>query len=249
MTEQGEAAVREAAVKAEAAAQKAETAAVRAERASTRTRYLLGGFLFALVGAVLAFALKDSDASVLGVSLRPLGGVLFAAGVLLVAGAAIGSMRGGGGGDCSKGGVGGGDCSTGTGESSIKEIGGLIAVISGITVVGALAVVTLTQLGSKEESSIVAVTSSAFGVISAVVGAYLGIKISADTSAKAGDDAKDAAVARHIASVASSELDAVTDKVDELVTPEQASAIKAATVGVGKEEARTAGPARGGGHV
>ena len=215
------------------AAKKAEAAA-RAERATALPRYwLIAGLSFALVGAVLAFALKDSDASVLGVSLQPLGGVLFAAGVLLMAGAAIGSMGTGGSAD----------------TDSIKPIGGLIAVVVGITAVTALAIVTLTQLGDKS-SSIVAVTSSAFGIISAVVGAYLGIKITAETTAKAGEEAKDAAVSKHVAHVASSELDAVAKTVDNMDLKEgQAEEIKAAADKAGVEAERLTVPTGGSGHV
>lgn len=226
----------QAAFKAEAAAEKAEEAARRAEKASKRSTLLLvGGFVFALVGAVLAFALEESDASVLGVRLQPLGGVIFAAGVLLIAGAAIGSMGSGGG---------------STDAGSVKSIGGLIAVVTGITAVTALAIVTLTQLGDARDS-IVAVTSSAFGIISAVVGAYLGIKITAETSAKAGEEAKHAAVAQHEANVKEQKIAAVNEAVDKLVSEdkvsdEQAKAIEEASVGA-EAAARTPGPPAGGG--
>jgi hypothetical protein len=217
--------------KAEQAAKAAEDAAARAEKAAVQPRYwLIAGLSFALVGAVLAFALRDSNASVLGVRLQPLGGVLFATGVLLIAAAAIGSMGSG----------------SGAEASSIKSIGGLIAVVAGITAVTALAIITLTQLGDARDS-IVAVTSSAFGIISAVVGAYLGIKITAETTSKASDEAKHAAVAEHVAHVASSERDAVTDKAKDFVTPSQAAAIADAKSEAGEVAARTSDPAAGGG--
>jgi hypothetical protein len=205
MTDSAEQAV----AKAEAATQKAEAAAVKAERAARRPGYLLAaGFLFALVGAVLAFALKDSDASVLGVSLEPLGGVLFAAGVLLIAGGAIGSMRlGDGNGDPGGGG--------GANANSIKTIGGLLAVLAGITAVTALAIVTLTRLGSENKESMIAVTSSAFGIISAVVGAYLGIKITADSASKTNQEAKNAAVAEHEVKVAKHQVSAIEETVKD----------------------------------
>jgi hypothetical protein len=197
------------------------------------TNWLAAGLLLALVGAVLAFALKDSEASRLGVSLQPLGGVLLAAGVLLVAAVAIGPA-----------GSGGADA------ASIKSIGGLIAVVAGITAVTALAIVTLTELGSKNTDSIVAVTSSAFGIISAVVGAYLGIKISAETTEKASNEAKDAAVSKHVADDAKSKLDAVRRTASELnLTPEQEHALTTAEVKAGEEPARPVGPPSGGGQT
>jgi hypothetical protein len=196
----------QAVVKVEEATRKAEVAAEKAEKAAKRPGYLLGvGFLFALVGAVLAFALKDSDSSVLGVSLEPLGGVLFAAGALLVAGGAIASTRLNGNG----GNSGGADA------NSIKTIGGLLAVLAGITAVTALAIVTLTKLDPENKESMIAVTSSAFGIISAVVGAYLGIKITADSATKTNEESKTAAVAVHEANVIKQQASAFEAKVQE----------------------------------
>jgi hypothetical protein len=196
------------------------------------------GLVLALIGAVLVFALEDQSDTLLGISLQPLGGVLFATGVLLAGACAIGTMQGGGGGDCSKG----------TGEGGIKAIGGLIAVVSGITAVAVLAVVTLTRLESNDKTSMVAITSSAFGVISAVVGAYLGIKVTGDHAANATADAKDAAVSQHQAEVDRQKLLAMTDKIEE-VAPEKANEVKAAGFQAGEEAARTTGPQRGGRHI
>jgi hypothetical protein len=224
----------------EATVKRAEEAVERAEKAAVRPKYwLVGGFLFALVGAVLAFALKDSDAAVLGVRLQPLGGVLFAVGALIIAAAAIGS-------------IGDGKGSAASNAEGIKSIGGLIAVVVGITAVTALTIVTLTRLDNKD--SAVAVTSSAFGIISAVVGAYLGIKISSDNAANADEEvkkaalgeAKKAAIAQHVAHVASSELEATRKKADEVVTQAQAAEIKDARVQAGEEAARITDPAKGG---
>lgn len=225
----------------EATVKRAEEAVERAEKAAVRPRYwLIGGFLFAFVGAVLAFALKDSDAAVLGVRLQPLGGVLFAVGALTIAAATIGS-------------IGDGSGSAAANAESIKSIGGLIALVVGITAVTALTIVTLTRIDDK--ASAVAVTSSAFGIISAVVGAYLGIKISSDTAANADeeakqaalDEAKKAAVAQHLAHIASSELEATRKKASDVVTPQQAAEIKDARVEAGEKAARITDPAKGGG--
>jgi hypothetical protein len=120
---------------------------------------------------------------------------------------------------------------------SLKAISGLIAVVVAVLAVAGLTAFTLTQLGSGNKDSIVAVTTSAFGIISAVVGAYLGIKITADTSDKANTEAKHAAVAQHEASVLSETLSAVTSKVEE-VAPGQAAEIKDAAKEA-EETART----------
>jgi hypothetical protein len=235
MSVQGTATPEELAHKAEEAAQKAEKAAERAEKAAVQPRYwLIGGLSLGLVGAVLTFALRDSGASVLGVELQPFGGVLFATGVLLVVGAAIASMSAAG----------------GTGESStIKSVSGLIAVGIGIVAVTALTIVTLTQLGAEQKDSIVAVTTSAFGIISAVVGAYLGIKVSGEQSSNVAAGAqREAHVAQQAAQVANSKLQAVTEKADELdLDPHQTAELKAAGFEAGVEAARTPGPPTGGG--
>jgi hypothetical protein len=133
------------------------------------------------------------------------------------------------------------------GSGSIRAIGGLIAVVVGVTAVTGLAIVTLTQLESSNKDSIVAITSSAFGIISAVVGAYLGIKISSETNAKASDEAKNAAVAQHVARVTNSELEAVKATANDLVTPDQAAQIRAARIAAGEQAARFTGPHPGGG--
>jgi hypothetical protein len=218
-------------VKAEAATQRAEAAAEKAESAAKRPGYLLAaGFLFALVGAVLAFTLKDSDASVLGVSLEPLGGVLFATGVLLIAGGATTSMRLGAGDEGKSGGA---------DANSIKTIGGLLAVLASITAVTALTIVTLTKLGSGNRESMIAVTSSAFGIISAVVGAYLGIKITAESATKTNEEAKNAAVAEHEVKVAQRQVSAIVDTVKGK-DPELAR--KAKTAGQDAREEVVPGP-------
>jgi hypothetical protein len=123
-------------------------------------------------------------------------------------------------------------------KSKLQAIGGLIAVAIGVTAVTALAIITITRFGSDDKDSIVAVTSSAFGIISAVVGAYLGIKITADTSDKATAEARNAAVAQHEANVAQQKLSAVQSKAEDMLPESQASAIKEA--GAEAEEAARA---------
>jgi hypothetical protein len=192
------------------------------------------GAVLAVAGAVLAFALENQDASALGISLRPFGGVLLVVGVILLGGLAIAGMSG--------------DVEGSKGASSfesIKMIGGLIAVVFGITAVTALTIVTLTQLGSDNKDSIVAVTSSAFGIISAVVGAYLGIKVSSDTSAKASDEGKRAAVAQHEAKIARREV-AEMKKTAEEEDPDLAEKLDVASEQAREDEvSRIARPPAG----
>lgn len=133
----------------------------------------------------------------------------------------------------------------------LKAIGGLIAVCFGIFSVTLLAVFTIIFLGSGNKDSIVAVSSSALGIISAMVGAYLGIKISAETNAKAGEEGKKAAVAEHEANVKEQKIAAVNETMEKLVSEEKVSqqgadAIQEASVEA-EEAARTAVPPVGGG--
>jgi hypothetical protein len=126
----------------------------------------------------------------------------------------------------------------------LKAVGGLIAVAIGVAAVTGLAIVTITRLGSEEKDSMVAVTSSAFGIISALVGAYLGIKITADTTARAGENLKKAAVAEHEAYIAKEQVSAMEESAEERA-PEQADAIKSAAAEAREEAARTRPPTGG----
>ena len=132
----------------------------------------------------------------------------------------------------------------------VKAIGGLIAVCSGIAAVTGLAVFTIILLGSSNKESVVAIASSALGIISAMVGAYLGIKITADSNAKTGEMAGHAAVANHERDVAQQKTSGMEEKLDELAakgtfSPQVAEAVKEA--GSEAEQAvRTVGPPPGG---
>jgi hypothetical protein len=147
--------------------------------AITAQSLIAGGVLLAVIGAVLAFALDELDGGDLNV--QALGGILLATGAVLAFGGAIAAI----GGD--------GEAKGGTGLSqpaNLKSIVGLVAVLAGVIAVTALTIITVTALGDADSQ--IAVTSSAFGVISAVVTAYLGIKISAESSNKANDEVKEA---------------------------------------------------------
>lgn len=76
---------------------------------------------------------------------------------------------------------------------SIQSIGGLVAVVIGVTSVTLLAIVTMAFIGSDHDANtLVPLSTAAFGVISAVVGAYLGIKIGTDQSKGLAEDASQA---------------------------------------------------------
>lgn len=190
----------------------------------------VAGGVVAVIGAVLIFALENPDEAVGSVELQPLGGILMATGILLMSGVGI-SLMGGGGGNPGNGG--------GSDSSSIKAMGGLIAVVAGIGAVALLAIVTLTRFDSTKESEAIALASSAFGVISAVVGAYLGIKVTADHST----EVKNAALAEQETEGVEQELQKMKDKVKEVVDPEQAVEVMAAGIrGEGEAEQNPGGP-------
>jgi hypothetical protein len=128
--------------------------------------------------------------------------------------------------------------------NKLKAIGGLIAVVVGIGAVTGLAIVTITRFGSGETESTVAITSSAFGIISAVVGAYLGIKITADTTARAGENVKKAAVAEHEAHITREQVSAMEEKAVE-TAPALAGEIKAAGLEAREEAAEPGRPPGG----
>lgn len=76
---------------------------------------------------------------------------------------------------------------------SIQSVGGLVAVVVGVTSVTVLAIVTMAFVGSDNDANtLVPLSTAAFGVISAVVGAYLGIKIGTDQSKNLAQDATQA---------------------------------------------------------
>jgi hypothetical protein len=96
-----------------------------------------------------------------------------------------------------------------TGSEHIKLIGGLVVVCSGLLVLVAIAIVAM-LLVDDDSSNVVAVATSAFGVIGTVVGAYFGLKIGTDgtQTAVAGlrdEAAKAQAFAAHVPKEAAAE--------------------------------------------
>jgi hypothetical protein len=138
----------------------------------------VAGFLLVL-GAILAFALDEDDPAWLGVRLEPLGVIILALGILLIVGPTVrGALRA----------LQGASLPTFEG---LQPIAGLLAVLIGVVAVCVLAVVALARL-TGDAASTVAMGSAALGVISAVVGAYLGIKTSAEQGSEARRDAQEA---------------------------------------------------------
>jgi peptidoglycan/LPS O-acetylase OafA/YrhL len=141
-----------------------------------------------VLGAILAFTLEKPGDVINGLRLNSLGLVLMTAGLLVAAGwvaatwwEATGNRRAmqlatgvpaaqfpGG--------------SASRTESLIKGIGGLIAVLFAIGAVVTLFVVTVSLTGNLTPETTIALATTAFGVISAVVGAYLGIKITSENN-------------------------------------------------------------------
>jgi uncharacterized membrane protein YfcA len=140
-----------------------------------------------VVGAVLAFALEDDGASAVGVDLQAFGLVLLAAALVLAAGSAVTMIEfGPRAKETTKGEEERERAKENTDVESLKVVTGLFAVVAGVVAVAALTVVSA---GLTDAESTVAVTTSALGIISTLVTAYLGIKATANTSNKAADTA------------------------------------------------------------
>jgi len=76
---------------------------------------------------------------------------------------------------------------------SIRTIGGLVVVAIGVLAITILAVTTMAFIGSdKDGNTIVPLSTAAFGVISTIVGAYLGIKIGTDQTKTLAQSASEA---------------------------------------------------------
>lgn len=61
---------------------------------------------------------------------------------------------------------------------SIQSAGALVSVVIGVLAITGLAIATMAFIDSdKDATTLVPLSTAAFGVISAIVGAYLGIKI------------------------------------------------------------------------
>jgi 4-hydroxybenzoate polyprenyltransferase len=131
--------------------------------------------LVAIVGASLAFAIDDGH-----LRAKPFGLILLAAAGLVIAGWVVNrwyarrpvrrAPRTG-------------SPAPATGVESVKAIGGLIAVLFAVGAIVALFVLTISLKSGFTADSAIAFATSAFGVISAITAAYLGIKITSDQAA------------------------------------------------------------------
>jgi hypothetical protein len=76
---------------------------------------------------------------------------------------------------------------------SIRSVGGLVAVAIGVVAVTGLAITTMAFVESGHDANtLIPLSTAAFGVISAIVGAYLGIKIGTDQTKSLAQDATQA---------------------------------------------------------
>lgn len=74
--------------------------------------------------------------------------------------------------------------------SSVQAVAGLVAVAIGVLAVTSLAIATMAFIDSgRDATHVVPLATSAFGVVSAVVGAYLGVKIGTEQSKAFADEA------------------------------------------------------------
>src|SRR3954447_3678853 len=100
-----------------------------------------------------------------------------------------------------------------TRAQSITEIAGLIALISGLIVLGlvAIAAMIVAPGGSKE------VAVGAFGVIGSVVGAYFGLKVGAESAQKSADGQRQEAAKAQVfaAHITDADPDAVLKQARE----------------------------------
>lgn len=137
---------------------------------------------------------------------------------------------------------------------------GLAALIVTIVAVVALAGVTAVLLGGGVNSeSTVAIVTAAFGIISTVATAYLGIKATANSSVEAAAAASaggsetgdEAAVARYEEGVKKSKVDRINEEIDKReekgeIPTKLATELRNASVEA-EEEARKRHPSEGGG--
>jgi hypothetical protein len=150
-----------------------------------RTWVLIGAGVAAVIGAILAFALHNPDKAVAGLNLDSLGLVLMTAALIVLAGWAVDlwwtasprRRQGPASSPTPPSGGGGGIVDL------IRTVGGLIAVMIAIGAVVTVFIVAVSLNTDLKPESVVALATAGFGVISAVVGAYLGIKISSENNA------------------------------------------------------------------
>jgi hypothetical protein len=153
------------------------------------TKWLLwGALVLGVIGGILVFGLEPDESSAGPFDLQAVGGVILAAAFLIGAMTAIAvAVK-----VCEEPGQDDqADCENQKASGlqldpeNLRSITGLVAVVAAITAVATLTVVAINLLGGeKGQESAVAVTTSAFGIVSTLVSAYLGIKATANASNK-----------------------------------------------------------------
>ncbi|HEX6456880.1 MAG TPA: hypothetical protein VF009_10235 [Solirubrobacterales bacterium] len=113
---------------------------------------------------------------------------------------------------------------------NVRTITGALIVFIGMLAVVALAVVAVSLLGAGNKDAVVAITTSALGIISAVVSGYLGIKATANTAEKANEKTKQATDAQTRAELTEESHNALVAAIEEELPEDQANAVKAAAL-------------------
>jgi hypothetical protein len=146
-----------------------------------------------------------------------------------------------------------------TSLEKLRSRTGLAALIVTVVAVVALAALTAVLLGGGvNNESTVAIVTAAFGIVSTVATAYLGIKATANSSVEAaaaasggGPNDDDAAVARYEENVKKSKVDRLNEEIDKRekkgeMTTKVADELRDASIQA-EEEARSHDPPDGGG--
>ncbi len=139
------------------------------------------GVALALIGAILAFALAKPETVFVGLRLRAVGWIALVFGLSVLAVSRVWRQQGGAPEESR------GQTPLVTG-ASVLPTGGLMAVIVAILAVLGMGVFTIIRLGTDDSTSAVAIATAAFGVISAVVGAYLGLRVGTQGAAGVQED-------------------------------------------------------------
>lgn len=110
---------------------------------------------------------------------------------------------------------------------SIQSVGGLLSVLVGVIAITSLALVTMLVINKDNSGAIIPLVTSAFGVISAIVGAYLGIKIGTDQNASFAQKANEstarlAAVQQYVPDAEKPAATAAAERAAEATKPKKA---------------------------
>lgn len=139
-----------------------------------------------------------------------------------------------------------------TSIESLRALTNLLAVLAGIIAVAGLTVVAIELLNSEEKSeAAIAITTAAFGIISTVITAYLGIKATANAAGRAegetSEEAEAAVLARYEEKIKKKKVDRINEELDKgekegEIRPEVAERLRKASVAAEEEARRTDAP-------